>query len=89
MGGGVEDTLLLELWEKMQSAAFISHKIDIAKINKNIKDFEALSNEDKKRFLIEVLDKNLLYVPYSERNNGDYNISEEDKRLSELFYNMA
>ena len=73
----------------MQKAAFISHKIDISSINKNIKDFEALPIEDKKRFLLAILDKNLLYVPYSERDNGDYTISAEDKRLSELFYNMV
>ena len=88
-GGGVEASSLTKLWEKLQAAAFISHYVDIAKINKEIKTFEDLPIEDQKRFLIEVLDKNLLYVPFSERNNGDYGISEEDKRLSELFYNMV
>jgi adenine-specific DNA-methyltransferase len=80
---------LSDLWAKMQNAAFISHKIDVSSVNKNIKDFEVLPIEDKKRFLIEVLDKNLLYVPFSERNNGDYAVSDADKRLSELFYSMV
>lgn len=48
-----------------------------------------LSIEDQKRFLIECLDKNMLYVPFSDIDSGEYAISEEDKRLTREFYKKA
>ena len=55
-------------------------------INKNISDFEELSLNEQKQFLIEILDKNQLYVNYSELEDKDYNINEADIRLNRLFY---
>jgi adenine-specific DNA-methyltransferase len=39
-----------------------------------------------KLLLIEMLDKNLLYVNYSERNDRNSGVSEEDKSVNEGFY---
>lgn len=77
---------LEEIWEAMQQKAFISYRVDLKTINKSAEDYSALSIEDKKRFLIETLDKNLLYVPYSDMESKEYDLSEEDKRLSREFY---
>ncbi len=79
---------LLAIWKKIQETGFISWKIDPQQINAEIATFEELTIEDQKKFLIEVLDKNLLYVPYSEIDNKDFAISEEDKKLNNGFYNM-
>ena len=38
------------------------------------------------QFLIAVLDKNQLYVNYSEIDDVDYQISNEDKELNRQFY---
>ncbi|MEO0267823.1 MAG: hypothetical protein ABIM36_06790 [candidate division WOR-3 bacterium] len=51
-------------------------------------DFEDLSIEDQKRFLYECLDKNHLYVNYSEIDNEEYGVSEEDKKLNKEFYKV-
>ena len=51
---------LKSIWATMQKKAFISYNIEVKKINENITEFEELSPEDQKRFLIEVLDKNML-----------------------------
>lgn len=61
-------------------------KINIATIDANAADFEALSLDDQKRFLIECLDKNLLYIPFSDIDSEEYAISDEDKRLTKEFY---
>ena len=42
--------------------------------------------EDQQRYLIEVLDKNMLYVPLSEIDDETYGISEEDKKLNRQFH---
>jgi adenine-specific DNA-methyltransferase len=80
---------ILAIWDEMQGKAFISYKVDPKQINANISDFKELSLEDQKRFLIETLDKNQLYVNYSEIDYKDYQVSETDKKLNHMFYNEA
>ena len=45
-----------------------------------------MSLVDQKRFLLEILDKNQLYVNLSEMDDSDYKVSEEDERLDRMFY---
>jgi adenine-specific DNA-methyltransferase len=77
---------LKNLWETMKEKAFLSYKVDVKAIDENAKDFDDLSIEDQKRFLFECLDKNHLYVNYSEIDDEEYGVSEEDKKLNREFY---
>ena len=77
---------LKKLWETMKEKAFLSYKVDIKTIDEHAKDFDDLSIEDQKRFLLECLDKNHLYVNYSEIDDEEYGVSEEDKKLNREFY---
>jgi adenine-specific DNA-methyltransferase len=77
---------LKKLWETMKEKAFLSYKVDVKTIDAHAKEFEDLSIEDQKRFLIECLDKNHLYVNYSEIDDEEYEVSEEDKKLNREFY---
>lgn len=77
---------LKKLWETMKEKAFLSYKVDIKTVDEHAKDFEDLSIEDQKRFLLECLDKNHLYVNYSEIEDEEYGVSEEDKKLNREFY---
>ena len=79
---------LQEVWEQMKENAFLSYKIDPNDINEEKEAFDELSLEEQKQFLIEVLDKNQLYVNYSEIEDEDYNISEELQSLNHQFYSM-
>lgn len=77
---------LSTIWEQMQETGFLSWKVNPKEIDANAEDFTSLAIEDQKRFLIECLDKNLLYVPYSEIDNAEYGISENDKKINNQFY---
>lgn len=77
---------LAKLWGTMKKKAFLSYKVDIKAVDENAKDFVNLSIEDQKRFLLECLDKNHLYVNYSEIDDEEYEVSEEDKKLNKVFY---
>lgn len=77
---------LSSVWNSMREKAFISYRVNIKTEAKNAADYSALSLGDKKRFLIETLDKNLLYVPYSDMESAEYDLGEDDKRLSREFY---
>jgi len=80
---------LSSIWKQMQETGFLSWKVNPKNINENAEDFASLSIEDTKRFLLEALDKNLLYIPYSEINNQEFGISEDDKQLNAKFYGKA
>lgn len=77
---------LKQIWEEMQQTGFLSWKINPKDFNENVKDFEALSLDEQKLFLIECLDKNLLYVPLSEKDNAEFDVSNSDKKLNTDFY---
>lgn len=77
---------LKKLWERMKEKAFLSYKVEVKLINENAEDFVDLSIEDQKRFLYECLDKNHLYVNYSEIDDEEYKVIEEDKKLNREFY---
>jgi len=77
---------LKKLWKTMKKKAFLSYKVDVKTIDAYAKDFEDLSIENQKRFLLECLDKNHLYVNYSEIDDEEYGVSEKDKKLNKEFY---
>lgn len=77
---------LSDLLERTIRTGFISSKIDPAKIFENAMDFEALSIEEKKRFVMELLDMNMLYVNFSDIDDAEYNICDADKAFTRSFY---
>ncbi|HRI48296.1 MAG TPA: site-specific DNA-methyltransferase, partial [Ignavibacteriaceae bacterium] len=79
---------LKTIWSSIKKDGFISYKVMPSEIDKNITEFEELSFADQKKFLIAVLDKNHLYVNYSEIDDKAYNISSDDKKLNKKFYSL-
>ncbi len=77
---------LISLYHQLKESSFINYKIDIKTIDAHSSEFETSSLEDMKRFLSELIDKNALYINYSEINDESYAISEEDKVLNKKFY---
>jgi hypothetical protein len=83
------DSNLLKLLlseEKMKEKAFLSYKVDIKAFDDNAKDFDDLSIDNQKKFLYECLDKNHLYVNYSEIDDEEYRVKDEDKKMNKEFY---
>jgi adenine-specific DNA-methyltransferase len=70
----------------MKEKAFLSYQFDKQSFDERIEAFTTLSLDDQKKFLLEVLDKNQLYVNYSEIADETFGISKEDKRLNDMFY---
>ncbi|MFR9543267.1 MAG: site-specific DNA-methyltransferase, partial [Rikenellaceae bacterium] len=77
---------LQELWKTIEQTGFISYKVSPNIANQAAQSFDDLSIEDLQTFLLEILDKNLLYVPLSDIDDENYNISESDKQLNTQFY---
>ncbi|MBR5114471.1 MAG: site-specific DNA-methyltransferase [Oscillospiraceae bacterium] len=81
-----DDETLATIYERMISSGFISYKVNPAAITAAADDFSELSLDDKKRFLMEILDKNLLYVNYCDMDDEEFGISEADKAFTRSFY---
>jgi len=77
---------LMDIWNRMKATDYLNYKVDVKKVDTNVTDFDSLSLDDQKRFLIECLDKNLLYVPLSDIDSNEYGVTDEDKRLTREFY---
>lgn len=77
---------LIAVWQEMKEKAFLSYQFDKQSFDERIESFKTLSLDDQKKFLLEVLDKNQLYVNYSEIADETFGISKEDKRLNDMFY---
>ena len=81
-----DDTTLSDIYERMVKSGFISYKVNPADIDTAADDYAALSLDDRKRFLMEILDKNLLYVNYCDIDDEEFGISDEDKAFTRSFY---
>jgi len=80
--------VLFEIWEQMKSKSFLNYNVDIKKQEAHIEDFKRLKLKEQKEHLIELLDKNQLYVNISSINDDDFLLSEEEKQVSEDFYQI-
>lgn len=79
---------LAAIWNDLKESSNLSYKVDTKAFDKNIQSFNELTLEDQKRFLIEVIDKNQLYVNYSEIDDEANGISELDKKYNKQFYGV-
>ncbi len=70
----------------MLATGFISSKVNPKDIDSSRSEFVELSLENQKQLLMELLDKNLLYVNYCDIDDEEFNISDDDKAFTHSFY---
>ena len=70
----------------MQTTGFISSKIDPKDVDPEAADFNALSFENKKKLLMELLDLNQLFVNYCDIDDETFGVSDADKAFTKSFY---
>ncbi|MBK9292470.1 MAG: hypothetical protein IPM52_12710 [Bacteroidetes bacterium] len=79
---------LLQIWEQMKAKSFLNYNVDIKKQEEHIEEFKALSLAQQKQHLCEILDKNQLYVNLSSLNDADFACTEEEKKVTQDFYQI-
>ena len=79
---------LLEIWEQMKEKSFLNYNVDIQKQEEHIEDFKKLELAQQKEHLIELLDKNQLYVNLSSLNDKDFKCREVEKKVTKDFYQL-
>jgi len=81
-----DDATLEVIWNDILQTGFISHKVNPKDVDVNAEDFKSLSLEDKKHLLMELIDKNQLYINYCDIDDETFAISENDKDFTKSFY---
>lgn len=79
---------VLKIWEEMKVKSFLNYNVDLQKQEAHIQEFKALPLEEQKQHLVELLDKNQLYVNLSSLNDKDFAVSAEEKKVTEAFYQL-
>jgi adenine-specific DNA-methyltransferase len=77
---------LVEIWHEMKSSSFLSHRVGLSAFDSNIQAFGELSISEQKSLLIEALDHNLLYAPYSSIEDSDFGFSKTEIDLNHEWY---
>lgn len=80
------DSDIISIYHDMLNTGFISCKVNPKDIDLEDVDFTELSLDDKKKFLMELLDKNQLYINYCDMEDETFAISDEDKAFTKSFY---
>ena len=79
---------MLKIWEEMKTKSFLNYNIDIQNQEAHLSDFKELSLLEQKQHLVEILDKNQLYVNLSSLNDKDFAVTEEEKAITKDFYQL-
>ena len=78
---------LLAIWREMANESFLNWYVNAAMPEEAIGDFIAIGDvKQQQSLLMELLDKNQLYVNLSEIEDEEFRVSDEDKVLNGAFY---
>jgi adenine-specific DNA-methyltransferase len=81
----------IKLWKDIAENSFLNWYVNSEMPEEAINDFIEIGKAEKgldkqKKLLAELLNKNQLYVNFSEIDDKDFNVSDEDKELNRSFY---
>jgi adenine-specific DNA-methyltransferase len=77
---------LHEIYNQLKHSAFVKYTVDFNSFDKALIDFERLPLNEQKSMLLELMDKNHLYINLAELQDASYNLSEKTIILNKSFY---
>ena len=77
---------LLAIKADILAKADLDYRLDTKMVAQSPEEFSALSLEYQKQILLDFLEINQLYVPYTERNDTRFACTDKEKHISEMFY---
>lgn len=78
--------MLKEIFMQMTKHAYLNFKVELSEFLDRWEEFNQFSIEEQKGLLIDLLDKNQLYVNYSEIDDATFQIDDELKTINKQFY---
>ena len=77
---------ILNIWKDLRARAFLSHRFESSMFEANLEEFAALELSKMQSLIIEILDKNFLFVNFADIDDEDYGIKPLEKALNISFY---
>lgn len=77
---------LCAIYDELKNSPFVLYTVDIMKMETEKEGFSSLTIDEQKEFLVSIIDKNTLYINYSDIDNDDLSLSEQDKTFTKNFY---
>ncbi len=82
--GTIDD--LQHIWNEMQDRAFLSYRANSVIDSISEKSLSGLEKKEFKTFLLEILDHNMLYVPYSEMEDQQFGIDQKTQDINKKMF---
>ena len=79
---------LLQIWEQMKAKSFFKYSIDLQAFDQSLDEFKQFTLAMQKETLLQLLDKNQLYVNRSSLNDADFACTAEEKKVTKDFYQI-
>ena len=76
---------LIDIWKEMLEKAFLGYRASDSKLLET-KTIEKLSETDLKKFLLDAIDYNMLYVPVTEIEDTDYGVDSVTLEYNKQFF---
>jgi adenine-specific DNA-methyltransferase len=77
---------LNEIWKEMQERAFLSHRANSVIKSATASNLDSLDKKAFKTFLLEILDHNMLYVPFSEIDDEQYGLDQATRDINKKMF---
>ena len=77
---------LKKIYKDIKEKAFLSYRFTDKRFKSKISEFDNFDLNEQKQVLAEILDKNLLYLSYSEMEDAKFKISKKDIEVNKSFY---
>ena len=84
-GAGTIDELQ-QIWNEMQDRAFLSYRANSVIDSISEISLSSLDKKEFKTFLLEILDHNMLYVPYSEMEDEQFGINRKTQDINKKMF---
>lgn len=76
------------IWVELRESPLLDYRVNPDLIDSIIDKLEALTLEEQKRLLIDFLDKNQMYVNFTDIEDETHNISDKTKKFNNQFYGV-
>lgn len=77
-----------KVYEAIINSSYSNYKLSTTLLEDNINDFNDLTLEEQKKILLDFLDKNELYINYSEIEDKSFEVSKSSITINNQFYNL-
>ena len=76
---------LLEIWQEMLDKAFLGFRVSDSKFV-GVEKLKKLAVQDLKKFLLDTIDKNMLYAPLTEIEDSEYKVDSNTLEYNKQFF---